>query len=269
MAWNVSTRAARWKIPGRRGQNMVVPGQHGQVQSRNKPFDQNVLPLTMWAVGCNPDGSMPTDRDSRKKVLQHLDSLSMLFTSNERITLKQVRSDGTARVCVGEVAQAIDFSAMAGATRAEFAVEIVVPGAFWFDEVVTEQELPIPAAAMPSGTVMLFNLFAGATAPLVDARYRITGPMTYPILANPKTLQYVQGFKMSTGTLEWLEFQTDTWKVLNNGALAMDILVRSGGQRMFEAAMSSAGAQVSVAAASGFTGASKLKITGRKGYLLA
>jgi hypothetical protein len=85
LAWNVTNRSAGWKVPAKRGENLVIPGRHGAQWVPNKPYDQGEIVLSMWAQGSNSDGTLPTDGDMRKKCRDNLDKLSGLFGQASRL----------------------------------------------------------------------------------------------------------------------------------------------------------------------------------------
>ena len=95
LAWNIKSRSSGWNVPGKSGSNVKVPNRHGAFWTPHKVFDQGDLTLSMWVMGCNQDGTIPADMDSRKQVLENLDQLTALFgTTNRLLTLrKQTGSD--------------------------------------------------------------------------------------------------------------------------------------------------------------------------------
>lgn len=102
LAWNISNRSAGWSVPGKVGSNVKVPSKHGAFWNPNKTFDEGHLSLSMWAAGCNPDGTLPDNEDGRKKVRDNLDRLSSLFgTPNRLLTLRQIT--GTEMPVINEI----------------------------------------------------------------------------------------------------------------------------------------------------------------------
>jgi hypothetical protein len=79
-----------WSTPGKVGSNIRVPNRHGAFWTPSKVFDEGQLTLSMWAVGCNEDGTLPVNEDAKKKVLDNLDQLTSLFgTTNRLLTLRK------------------------------------------------------------------------------------------------------------------------------------------------------------------------------------
>lgn len=97
LAWNVRNRSAGWTVPGKTGTNLQIPGKHGAYWQADKTYDEGRLTLSMWAVGCYPDGSMPMDEDEKRKVRQNLDELTLLFSQSRRLlNLRQITGDDSA-----------------------------------------------------------------------------------------------------------------------------------------------------------------------------
>lgn len=78
-AYNVEKRSGAWRIPGRRGENYEVPGRSGAIHNPSKPFEQSLIPLSMWAQGAEYDGSIPVSESEALKCRNNLDELSRLF----------------------------------------------------------------------------------------------------------------------------------------------------------------------------------------------
>src|SRR3954466_10889077 len=85
LAFNVVTRAAGWKVPAKRGENLTIPGRHGAQWLPNKPFEQGSLALTMWVNGATEDGLLPTERSSYQQCRDNLDKLTALFAQSHRL----------------------------------------------------------------------------------------------------------------------------------------------------------------------------------------
>ena len=85
LAWNIKQRSAGWSTPSKESGNVRVPGRHGAFWVKGKTFDEGNLSLSMWAIGCNHDGSMPNSEDGQLKVRNHLDTLTGMFANNQRL----------------------------------------------------------------------------------------------------------------------------------------------------------------------------------------
>lgn len=267
LAWNVKNRSGRWHVPERRGADPVFPGIHGTGRTLGKPFAANTLVWSMWAVGSNADGTIPADKNMAKKCMENLDALSRLFTAPTLVIQQSGWETPTPQIreCVAQCVAAIDFSSMSGGTRAEFSVELQVPAAFWFEQGTgTTQTILVGS----SGSTLNFTNFAAATAPLVNAAFDLTGPAQTPRLTDPVTGQWVQLNKNLVAGAHWyLDVGAWTSKIGTTNEIASTS--HGLGANFLELTPDAAGMKVKVTAASGITAATSLKVTGRRGFLLA
>lgn len=263
-AYNVKDRAGRLHVPGRRGENIVLPGQHGTSYVPGKPFDENAIPLSMWAVGANADGSVPGSGDRRAQCLANLDMLVRLFQKGALISVKQMYTASTGRECYAEVKQAIDFSTMAGATRAEFAVELVVPGAFWRSIAATNQTI---LTGTSSPATLVFSTFAPSTAPLTGMQFDLLGPATDPVITDTTTGQWMKHSGAVPSGQHWI-VDVAAWTATLNGANDIAALLHGGGASFLDLSANVAGPTVTVAGTS-FNSSTSLKVTGKQSYLMA
>lgn len=84
-AFNISNRSAGWKMPGKRGENLVIPGRNGALWVPNKPFEQGQLTLSMWAVGATETGDWPAHGDAARQCRDNLDKLTALFSQSHKL----------------------------------------------------------------------------------------------------------------------------------------------------------------------------------------
>ena len=105
---------------------------------------------------------------------------------------------GGSRRCLAEVVEAIDMTSMAGGTRAEFSVAMVVPGAFWEDMIENTFTFPVDGASLllpskdPAGLAGLgvtLDQLAAGTAPIDDAliTLQVTGSVSNLLLTDVAT----------------------------------------------------------------------------------
>lgn len=201
LAKNVESLAGRLRVPAKRSQNIVVPGRHGTVRTKGKKYDQNVLALPMWVIGCKDDGSIPTNTSERRLFFDNVDALSHLFSANgdTPLDIRHTLPDGSIRQCFGDVLDVIDFTTQSGETPlGKFSVSIQVPAAFWQDlnEVTT-------GSLVASGASVNLAALAGATAPMEDLRVQLVGPWNNPRLtfADGSWVQYSESFTAGQGVL--------------------------------------------------------------------
>ena len=259
LAWNIKNRSSRWAIAGRRGSNRDLPGLHGTSKLTGKPYDEGTVVLTMWALGCNHDGTMPSGSRARR-VEEHIDRIGRLFSA-PTLTLVQPRGDGD-RVLTGEVVKAIDFTSMAGGTRAEFAVEIVAADPFWHSQGVVSQTVVTAAA----GTYVLSS-FADCTAPIVGATYTVTGPVNSPVLTDPVTGQWVKLAANVPAGQSWV-VDSSQWTSKLNGGNALAQTSHGGGATFIDLSADEAGPRITLGG-TGQTSATSVRIEARKAYLSA
>ena len=102
LAFNIRNRSAGWAVPGKSGGNIRVPGKHGAFWVPNKTFEEGHLTLSMWAAGCNEDGTLPHSDDGKRKVRENLDKLTSMFSNSHRL-LNLRQQTGTDMALINEV----------------------------------------------------------------------------------------------------------------------------------------------------------------------
>ena len=167
--WNIRTVGSRLRSAAPRGANTEVAGADGAVWQR-KPLSELQFELSMWIAGCLPDGTMPTDRVGRQVVRDRVDALLGLLWRQDRLV--RIEDTDSSRYCMAEVLAPFDPTTMAGATRAEFAVECNVPDGCWWD---TSQADTGPVALTSGGDMTLTGL-GGANLPPGQLQIQLTGP---------------------------------------------------------------------------------------------
>ena len=158
--WNIRTVGARLVSAAPRGGNTEVAGADGALWAANKPLGELQFELDMWVVGAEPDGSMPHESTPRALVRQRVDELLGLLWRTDRLV--EIVDTDRGRRCFAEVTQPFTPTTMAGATRAEFAVECNVPAGCWED---TDTVSTGPVALTSGGTVTLDGLGGGNLPP--------------------------------------------------------------------------------------------------------
>lgn len=221
LAYNISTRGGRYTTPDVRTKNIEVGGRHGTVRVRSKKFQQGVFTMSMWVRGANEDGSVPDNSNglSRRIFQNNLDILMQTFTRRSGLLdIRQTLPDGTVRQCFGEVLAAIDPQSKSVQPMAVFSVAITIPSAFW-------QDLNPVTYTSPLGLTASQNLtlapFIGATAPMEDLVWNITGAATnakVQALENGSPLE-VDTWMQYTGTIpstKILTVDSGAWTVAGN-----------------------------------------------------
>lgn len=167
LAYNISTLAGRLRAPNLRTENIVVPGRHGTLRTPRKMYEEGQIVLPMWVRDTDVDDANP----SRGQLFENIDLLSKLFRPGQGL-LEVVHTlpDGSARRAMAESTEVIDFVPR-GSGMAQFSVSLKVPGVFWEDA----DPVSVDLAPTHNGPVAVLS---GATAPIEDAVFLVTGPIT-------------------------------------------------------------------------------------------
>lgn len=151
-------------VPSKRGGNLVVPNEHGELHVVSKKYSANVLVLTLWVRGVLPDGTLPPEASGQAQFVQNLRALLALFTVDELVTLRHT-VDGQSRQIVGEVIDEIppELDGYGRYRSAKFKVALRCPSPFWEDVEPVSQTV-----TLATGGSATLTEFAGATAPVED-----------------------------------------------------------------------------------------------------
>lgn len=266
VAYNVELRSDRWSMAGPRGSNAVVPGMRGALWTPNKVGEELEWGLGMWIVGADPaTGLIVADR--RIQIQANLDKLTRLFGKRYGLLdVRQLRADGTTRQTLCEVTAQIDFTSMAGATRAEFGVALRSPDGCWKD-IADRTQIVVSGTG---STVDVSSQFGQATLPMDDLVYVVTGPITNPILTDSLSGAWIQ----YTGSL----LATDTWTVdasaWTSKKNTTDVIAATtkgnGGPRFLTLTPDAVtGNCVLTLGGTGKSSATQVQVTGRRRYALA
>jgi len=163
LAFNVSNRAAAWRMPAKRGDNLVIPGRSGSQWIANKPFEEGSISLSMWAVGATEDGLMPEHGNRRRQARDNLDKLTALFAQTAKL-LEVVQVSGSA------------FGALNTAKNPAFEA-ISVDSYYTYQNSILN-----PAMRRKAATTQFSNLFAN---PLMQSPQLLSGsPQWWPNFEN-------------------------------------------------------------------------------------
>lgn len=133
VAWNITTFSGRTRMAPRRGENSEVTYRDGTLWTP-KDYAENEIELAMWIIGCNEDGTIPDDPSAQ--FWANLKKLQRAFVTDRVMGFLQYTHpiENKAVIATCEVRERIDFTTMAGATRAAFIVRMHIPGV-WFRDV--------------------------------------------------------------------------------------------------------------------------------------
>lgn len=265
-AWNIRDRGGRWTHPGRIGTNINVPGRHGTLWVRNKTFDENNITMQMWAVGCNPDGTFPTDRSQAQQCRDNLDALGRLFARTHNL-MELIETDdlGVQRRCWAETYQAYDYSTVANGTRAEFAVELKVPATFWEDMASISFET---ATGLTTGTNFEVIGASGGSAPIDDSIIKVDGAVTNPKIIDLTTNDWVQYSGVLADGEQWV-VDNNAWTTVKGATNLLGSTTHSG-TRLLTLSPHPVTGLVSLRFEGSSTGANtKVTVIARRKWLLA
>lgn len=164
--------------PGRRGQNVIVPGRHGTIRTPNKHYDSADLVVPMWVQGVDRITGRPV-ADTYRQLHENIDVLLKAF-STPTVTLVRDRGDGYLRQAVAEpmLDPVVLERQRSAPASAKVSVALNLFGAFWEDQSPVTQMI-----SGPSGTQQQLTEFAAATAPMTELTITFLGPQNNPMLA--------------------------------------------------------------------------------------
>ena len=188
LAYNVEGLSGRLAMPGKRGENAVMPGMHGR-SFMPKRFDSVSYTLRMWVIGSDEDGNAPdTMANEYQGFRDNLDTLNQMFGVTHRpLDVRQTWPDGV-RQAFMDCLQVVDPEIFGVRPTGKFAVALENLG-FWQD--VDTQDYT-SGGALVSGTELALGQFLGSTAPMMDYIYVVKGPANNPLLKDPDTGHWIK-----------------------------------------------------------------------------
>lgn len=168
--WRLLAATQVRPLPGVRAAQVAVPGRPGDLPTTGEDVAATTVGLTLAVRGVDPDGA-----DRGAVGLEHnLRGLYGLFGVRHRLLdLRYTPAAGMPDLCAeAKVVTASEPTAWIGAARARLAIVLSIPGVFWRD--------PTPADWSTStlGAPVRVSTLDGSTAPVLDAIFRVTGPVT-------------------------------------------------------------------------------------------
>ncbi len=232
--FGAATRSGRYSLPSRRGENLILPGASGSSFAPNKPFDEGVGALALWAVGLDTDEDGNVIRpesfnEYRQTFEANIQKLMRLFTRGHRLsTIRAEQADGSIRRAYVEWREWSEPEVQAGGTRAEWAISYSIPDVWWEDEDLTIQKTSA-SATLPK--TMPLTSFTGMTGVLEDAVLEVNGPITNPRITDSETGAWVQYTGSLTGAQVWtVDVGEFTSKI--GSASAMANTTHAGGYKL-------------------------------------
>jgi hypothetical protein len=204
LAWNISQKSGRYQLPGVRGSNTSVPGMRGASFVRNRPVNTGMWTLTMWVLGCLPDGTIPSWGEGRRIFARNFEQLvKSVMSVSSPISLTAWQDDGSARVATGMIGGSTDSSLMMGGRRGEITLIFEILEGAWQDAV--SRTITGVAGTHWSNDVLDLSALDGGSAPIDNSVVTVKGPITNPRIYDPVSQTWVQ-YNGALGS-------TDTWVV--------------------------------------------------------
>jgi hypothetical protein len=243
--------------PGRRGENILVPGRHGRIPTRAKRYDQGEAVLSLWIDGCNPDGTIPGGSNALREFEKRRDEVIRVFHS-DTVVIDYTPDSGLTRRALCEIADVMDFTRRGVEPLARVSVALTIPGAFWFE--IFDQT---HTASLATGMSTVATPFAGATAPM-DELVITFGPGNNPELGQGDVFLAYDGVIAGGRTLV---VNTSTWQATGTGGLVVDYskLRHGGSPRWFEIAPEDPAPTLQLSHSGG--GSMSVTITGKRRFL--
>jgi hypothetical protein len=206
-------------LPGVRAASVSVPGRPGVLPMVGEDVEATTIGLTLGVLGIGPDG---VDRGAAG-LDENLRALYALFGVRHRLLdVRYIAAPGVAEVSAeATVTTASEPEVWIGAARVRLAVVLRVPGAFWRDAA------PSAWSTRTLGVPQRVSILDGASAPVVDAVLRITGPITDLRITDtatggwvgyPGTLLAGRALRVHCGRMDAHEAPSVSWDGAEAGA---------------------------------------------------
>lgn len=214
--------------PGRRTENIDVPGRHGQLRTPRKRYDRTELVLPFWVIGINSDGTIPGPGAGAEAFYARVHEIVAAFGA-ETVELEHGLPDGSARRLAVEQLNALDPSRKLPGEIGTLSFKVAAWEPFWADvgpELTATGTSTGPSAEWP------LTAFSGATAPMDDLVLTLTA--TAGTVPNPR----VEHDGLSVSYLDTLtegqsiRLDCGTWEATGAGGLAVDYarIRKTGGE---------------------------------------
>lgn len=215
VARGVDGIAGMLRVPEKRGKNLVIPGNHGELHVSAKKHAANTIILTPWVRGVLSDGSVPEDTAGRRFFMQSLRALVSIFTEGELVALRHMLADGETREIVGEVTDVIEpeLSGFGRYLSGQMAIALNCAAPFWSDlDPVSE------TVTLATGGTATLGAFGGATAPMEDLLV-VFGQQNNPRLTQSSTGTFVQLDRVITSG-QTITIDTSAFEVYGSAGVA-------------------------------------------------
>lgn len=234
LAFNIASFGGRTRMAARVGQNIGVQYRDGTLWTP-KDYDENQMELAMWMIGADPvTGAIPSDPSD--KFWDNVDILRRLFRTDVALgELKYTHPvTGETVIALAEVADAVDFATMAGATRAAFFVTFTIPG-IWFRDVLYKGETVYTSRAHDAVWDVTVDSDVIMKDPLIWIRSQGAGGQANIRLINQTwgNVDHWMQYSAVLGAGEEIEIDVAKWRATLNGTSRVTGNVEWSGQPQF------------------------------------
>ncbi|MFC5997105.1 hypothetical protein ACFQE5_23105 [Pseudonocardia hispaniensis] len=206
--------SALLRVPAKRGADLVIPGEHGELHIPGKRYEAGVVALPLLVLGCDPDtGRVPAGSTARRELYKRMDEL-IAAIGDEQLLIERVRPDGAERELRGEVLDVLDPRTQPPGNLAEVTVVLKTADPFWSD--TADRTGSLTVATGGSGQLTALD---SATALMQDLLVEI-GPSANPRLEQPASGIFV-GWNGIIAADQTLQINTATWTVTGTGGLTV------------------------------------------------
>lgn len=238
-------------------QDVSAIGRHGVLDGIRRTYGAGSFVVQMWLL------------DTRFTDAEWQTLLRAVMPQHRLVHWERMLPDGTMRETWGRCPQAPTPTSL-GRQGVRVSLEIAVPRAFWQDEVITT-DATAAGAALPQ--VLPLASKAGASAPMADLQFTITGPVTNPLITctSDPTVNDQLGFVGVVPAGASLTVDAGTWTVTAVGmpVPTLDAFTWTG-YRLLEVPPAIPGQVPTVQLdGSGGGAGTKLSVAGRAKYLAA
>jgi hypothetical protein len=199
LAYSIETVGGRRMLPKQRVTMVQIPGRDGAAVDFDDAFEEGRLILKMWIVDADVNGNVPFNQ--RAQFEANLDAIfSLLATTRGRtITVQQTMADGSIRQTNAIITEEMTPDIF-GPNAARMNIGLTLPDVWWED--VSSSDFSFTDALTPSFTNI--TTLAGASAPIDDGRYLVTGPVTNPRVIDVASGQWAQLTRTLAAGNMWL-----------------------------------------------------------------
>lgn len=217
---DVSTLAVRvidlsglLRVPERRGENLPVPGRHGDLRVPRKRYTGRETALEFWIRGAQADGTVPAN--PRAQFYDNLRTLGQLI-GQQVVTLVHTLPDGTTRRIEAEALTAVDASRYKSGDLARIGVAFTSAAAFWEATATTT----IGPFSLTAGSTRQLVELADTDAPIDDAIVTF-GPGSNPVLTDLASGSFI-AYDDVIASGRSVALDTSAWSGSGAGGLTYD-----------------------------------------------